>query len=908
MLSHSPRAPRRLALGSTCLLALPAALALSGPAAAQSVISTDQTNGVNLASYGAGLVSNGQGVSISSSGQAAVSASAAAQFANAGRVTAMNGTGIDLAAGGSVANSGAVNAGSYGVRVNNAAGQVDNTGAIGAGYDGISLNKGGSVTNSGSIFGAHIGVYTGNALGDVTNTGKISAQSGDAVSLYSGGSLTNAAGAELSGGYAGVYAGGNGSHISNAGIIGGGQFGVYLMGASAVSNSGSITGGTDGVNDLNQGGQVTNTGVIRGGQIGVKLAAHGAVDNSGNITGGTTGVKLGTNSTLANEASGHIAGGTTAVVAAAGDVLRNAGLISGQTGIAASGAVSIENSGVISATLPGGNAISLQNGASIVTLDTGSEIDGNIAANGTASQVVLNGSGMLSANLTGFAAGSAVTVSQGAVWTGAGSWQVARLVNNGVFTPGSLGAPLSLSGNFEQTATGTLRVLVTPAGMSPFAISGSATLGGTLRYVLAPGTYAPGDHTFLTAAGGISGSFDQVTSSQTGLSATPLHFGQGAVIAVSSTTTAPATATADADASVSATGAPAVAPVASVGAATPAAAALSFAAPVVVAPAGAPLFADTTQAMALGAFAASQAVLGHAAGSQTGQCEMPSAAGTGQAAAMATAVASALCAAGGWMQVSGNIGRAIDAYSLSGGGFLAGLDHGNGLGGRVGFAVGYDSETLSDDAGGTAGLQTIRLGLYASQPLGRFVLSGDVMGGIVSRNTTRYTGAAAATGKGQGHTISGDVQLALPLSYDGATITPAFGVNIASVTAGALNEASATSAFALNVAAASGTTVAPYLRLDVTKTFITASNLVITPDVSLGVSAMLNNPGANTTLTTQDGTAFMTHPEHMAPVSGQFSAGVSVSRGAWSLSLRYSAAAGGNWSGQSLQAGVQARF
>jgi hypothetical protein len=152
------------------------------------------------------------------------------------------------------------------------------------------------------------------------------------------------------------------------------------------------------------------------------------------------------------------------------------------------------------------------------------------------------------------------------------------------------------------------------------------------------------------------------------------------------------------------------------------------------------------------------------------------------------------------------------------------------------------------------------------------------------------------------------VQLVLPLSWAGADVIPAFGLQIASVSAGALDETSATQAFALHVAAASGTTIAPYLRMTVQKNFITASNLVITPDVSLGMSAMLNNLGADTQLTAQDGTAFITHPEHLVPIFGQLGAGVSVSRGNWNITARYSGEAAGNWSGQSLQAGVQARF
>jgi hypothetical protein len=864
------------------LLALPTALGLSGPASAQTIISSNLNGTVNLAAYGAGPVSIASGVSIVSTGAAAVSGLAVAQLSNAGQVTDNSGTGIYLGAGGSlsntgsvggtngvrlnaagsVANAGTINAADYGVLVNNGAGQVSNTGAIAAGYDGVSLNKGGAVTNSGSIFGAHIGVYTGNALGNVSNSGQISARSGDAVSLYSGGSLTNTASGQLSGGYAGVYAGGNGSQITNAGLVSGQQFGAYLMGASAITNSGTMAGGADGVRDFGAGGELTNTGLVHGGQIGVKLAANGQVDNSGIVTGGTTGVQFGTNSMLANEASGHIAGGITGVVAAAGDVLRNSGSISGQTGIAATGPVNITDTGGITAT-QGGAAISLSGGASSITLGTGAQINGDIAANGTASQISLTGSGTLSTNITGFATGSAVTVQQGAVWEGEGQWQVAQLINNGVFTPGEIGSPLSLTGNFVQTSTGTLRVLVSPAGISSFAVTGTATLGGTLNYVLAPGTYEPGSDTFLTASGGVVGNFNQITSTQTGLTAIPVDLGTGGVLNVTSQ--------------------------------------------IAVAPSGAQLFADTTQAMALGALSGSQTLLDQATSNAPSACQAPPQA-AGQTANMAAALASGICTAGGWMQVSGDLAAASGAYSLRGGGFLAGVDRADAIGGRIGLAVGYDSANMREKAAGTAGLQTIRLGLYASQPVGRFMLSADVMDGIFSRNTTRETGAASATAKGSANVLSAGLQLAVPLSFGGADIVPAAGLQIASVSAGRLDEVSATQAFAVNVASARGTTIAPYLRLTVQKAFITASNWVITPDVSLGVAATLNNPGANTRVFAQDGTAFITHPEHMAPISGQFSTGVSVSRGNWSITARYTGEAGGNWSGQSLQAGVQVRF
>ncbi len=232
MNSESQNVARRVSrAGCAPLLALPAALSLGAPALAQSVISTSQTAGLNLDNF-AGPVEIATGVSINASGSAAISASLPAQLSNDGQVLDSAGIGISLGQGGAVANSGLVHAGSYGVLVNGAAGTVTNTGQIGAGDDGVSLNRGGSVSNAGSIFGGHIGVYTGNGLGTVQNSGIISAQSGDAVSLYSGGSLTNTASGELLGGYSGVYAGGNGSSITNAGLITGPLFGAYLMGNS----------------------------------------------------------------------------------------------------------------------------------------------------------------------------------------------------------------------------------------------------------------------------------------------------------------------------------------------------------------------------------------------------------------------------------------------------------------------------------------------------------------------------------------------------------------------------------------------------------------------------------------------------------------------------------------------------
>jgi hypothetical protein len=182
------------------------------------------------------------------------------------------------------------------------------------------------------------------------------------------------------------------------------------------------------------------------------------------------------------------------------------------------------------------------------------------------------------------------------------------------------------------------------------------------------------------------------------------------------------------------------------------------------------------------------------------------------------------------------------------------------------------------------------------------------MDGIVSTNTTRETAVGAATAKGSANVLSAAAQIALPLSLYGADVTPAFGLRLASVSTGRLNESAANTAFALSAAPASGTSVAPYLRVTAAKRFITASQLVITPDFSLGAAVAAENPGTDTRLTAKDGTQFNSRAAHLAPLSGQFGAGLSVGRGAWTLTLRYAGEAAGNWLVQSVQASIAARF
>lgn len=822
----------------TGLLAGCAALSLgaglAAPARAQSVIASNRAATVDLAGYGAGPVSITAGTTLSSGGFAVLTdTQGPVTLSNAGSVEAANGVGIYLGAGGAVDNqaSGAIRAASYGVLARNAAVSVSNAGLIAAGDDGVSLNAGGSATNAagGSIFGAHIGVYTGNGVGVVANSGVITARTGDAVSLYSGGSLDNTASGQLLGGYSGAFIGGRGASVQNAGLISGAEFGVYLAGPGSLSNSGTIAGGGDGI---------------------IAVAPGAAVSNAGLVHGGVAGVRLGRGDTLTN--GGSISGATGVLVKGAGASIYDTGLLAGSNGV----------------------AVQFEGGVSSLTLGTGAGIVGAIDGGGTDSSVMLTGSGQLSSAIANFGAGGVLNVAAGADWTATGNWAMGTVVNAGTFQPGIIGAALNITGNFVQLASGTLRVVVTPTGVSQVNISGTALLGGRLVYVLAPGSYAPATGAFLTANGGLSGGFASVS--------TQLAAGEAVVAG---------------NASVQAIDPPGVYSY-RLGAFS-------------VAPADDALFAQVRQAMALDATRASDELLGEAVDAPASSCPragvLPG--GRGARAGIAQALAGAFCGAGGWVEASGDAMNQPGGYNAQNAGFMAGVGRAvNGAGTTLGLAVGYDAMALRDAQGGTARADTVRLGVYGVQSLGRFVLSGDVLGGVISTSMARATGVGAATARPGGSVVSGGVRLAMPLRLAGFGLTPAAGVNLAWVSFGRFSESAQQSAFALSAPAASGSGATPYLRLAVSRDYVSASQVVWTPQLGLGVDYQAGNPGRTMRVIAADGSAYAAGAKRLDPLAGEVMAGVSAGRGNMSLVVRYSAQVAGNWTAQTAEAALRIVF
>ncbi len=254
---------------------------------------------------------------------------------NYGAISTTTRQGVVFYNGGTILNSGAAasisGADAYGVSIQNASGSVRNEGGaqITGPSAGVIIWQGGDVTNTGagsrisngvSVLGAGGTVTNADGAeilgrvvlrggGNVDNTGAGSAITSTnpndaAVVLENVATLSNSAGATISGAQQGVYLAEGGTVTNGAGSsITGGTIGVESIGALTLTNSGTITGdatailGTDTASITNHGtiiatsdrgidiagGDVINSGtgaLIEAAGIGVFIDGEGEVTNA----------------------------------------------------------------------------------------------------------------------------------------------------------------------------------------------------------------------------------------------------------------------------------------------------------------------------------------------------------------------------------------------------------------------------------------------------------------------------------------------------------------------------------------------------------------------------------------------------------------------------------------------------
>jgi hypothetical protein len=856
---------------------------------------------------------------------------------NSGLIEGDANVGIVMGSGQLNNHAGGTITGDYGVVVIGSAGSIVNAGLISAAVTAAYVDTG-SILNAGTgtITGGHIGVYLYAGGDSLSNAGIINGgtASGDiGAYLKYGGSVLNQAGGHISGnigvqnGYRNDSFSGTGL-IDNQGVIAGGSFGVALFnvdGGSIDNAAGAtISGGVEGIYAALATSSISNSGTITGGSNGVDMAG-GVLTNAAGalIDGGGVGLLVNGSAQINNAGTIRDSAGAGAILAGAA-TLTNSGTVSGVTGLILSGENgAVINSGVIASTQAGGNAILVTApDPAQITLTSGSVLTGAIDGGGTDGQIVLQGSNQIGNNIVNFGTGSGLEIASGASWVATGNWTVANVTNNGIFQPGVLGTPLMLTGDFTQAPAGTMQVIVTPTMSSQFIITGNATLAGGIKYVFAPGTYAAHVYDFLTATGTVTGNYTSVT-----------YAGAAPTIFTRSTNTMPG----NADFVLAGSGTQNTGPVVPVGGGpagggSPASGGSGPASSGpqiigVVAPEDGSLFSAEPQVLAALTQQDTGMLLDKAAqGAAAGSAACAAAAdvspmatspdGTPKAGVFASIAARAVCGAGGWVAATGGVLNAdasggAPSYAANTAGFMAGIDRAlSDAGTRLGLAVGYDQVNLHDDLQGKFSSGVTRVGVYGSQPLGRFMLAGELSGGFANNTTTRQTGIGALQDTNAIDIFSGGLQASTNISLGPILLSPEAGMRFATVGSGGISE---TARGVLGAFAVSGNTphyssVQPYLSMQVSRPFSTGNGIVVMPVASLGYQAELADRGQATNVVTADGTQFATAHNSLDGNAALLGLEISAGKAGWSIYANYAAHVAGNWTEQTGEIGVQAKF
>ncbi len=466
-------------------------------------------------------------------------------FVNDGLISLANGFSYDAAIYGysstigSLINgtSGTISGDAYGVELGNSdLGLLQNAGTISVtGLDALYLYGAsiGTIDNSGIIRAEYYGIDN-NTIGTINNTGEI----GGVINQGTIGLINNEAGGSIVGGEGGIY--NDGSNIgtidnsgqigsANSSILGPGVANFYNASINYINNAsgGLITGPNPGIdNNESAINVINNAGTISGSSFGIvnispsfSYQVYAAVPGNYSNTSATI-------NTIINEAGGSIIGTDAGIYsdnAFLGEI-NNAGLISGDTGIYInndSEPLTIINTGTISST-DNGNAIYINDPSATanISLGTGSNIQGTIDANNTATNILLSGQSSFDSNI--YAPNGQVTLENGGIWNTTGYWQVGSVTNDGNMTIGTsndLPGTLQITGNYTQGSNGTLNMYITPNTQVPgtdysvLEVGGNASLAGNMNidnignFVLADGG---NQYDLIYTNGSVTGQFASI--------------------------------------------------------------------------------------------------------------------------------------------------------------------------------------------------------------------------------------------------------------------------------------------------------------------------------------------------------------------------------------------------------------
>ncbi|WP_153076760.1 autotransporter domain-containing protein [Paraburkholderia bonniea] len=796
-------------------------------------------------------------------------------------------------------------------------------GGSGGGGDGVSMVQG-SVINGGSISGGSI-----NSKNGVINGGN-----GGAALLVTGTTSTsviyNLAGATIAGGdggaaYSNMTPGSGGVgikgmnlQITNAGTVSGGLNGDGTTRANAIEFTGGnntltledgaqIRGGVDarrGTNALILSGVANTNNTFNAGLLGFKAGASEQFvgfqrySKTGvgrwALTGATSEltpwyVGGGTLSIGSDDSLGALAGSLTLN----GATLQTTANLNSARQVVLQGDGTIQTDGATQAVLngqvTGDGGLSKSGGGTLI-------LNGHNTYGG--STRVLNGTLTVgdSSHLDAIVPGN-LQVGLGATLRGYGT-VTGDVSSTGTVWPGSSIGQLSVSGNYSQAASATLRLDVSPSGASQLAVGGSANLGGKLALLYAPGTYSATQYQLVSAAA-ITGNFDTITASGSvpqNLKQNVQVNGTGVVLALNDSDGPQPQPEPEPEPEPQPEPQPQPEPPPPT--------------PVVLAPTNATLFG----ALGSAAMREGQRVNDVLLERLSNVCHDTASVGAGSNSTSNAANCQPL-GRHAWVQATGDVARVGGNHGAPGYtdrryGFLAGVERQFNAW-TAGVAGGYSHADVSEDQTGSSGtIDTLRIAAYGGRALGPVNLAGtfgyahDFL--TSSRN---FTGFGDADGDSQGDEFHLAAQASLPLNLGRFVVTPRAGVRYQYFHGHAFDESGPTNQN-LAVGMQNLKSLQPYLGVTAAYPFLMMGERPGLVEVRLGYAYETLDPSRAVAVTAADGTGFVVPGTTSS--RGMLSAGVGVKlplRKALDLNASYDTLLHtGNVSGQAFRMSLSYRF